>query len=251
MVLTPRRFLRAIGVRPDPDAVGWTIAVGVREHVATLNIVAMRQRRIGVWSRVAGDTMDLVLLARAYRHKRSDGTRLIAAAGLVGGIMVADLVTAVLLTRAEGSHVRAGSGSAGEGAEHDAADAPGRVTTAVTIRRPAEEVRRAFRDFDWTAFNRADVEASGGVRFTPAPGDRGTEVQVDQDPHVRGGALGEAAGSLLGRAPDQRIEDELRRFKALMETGVVVRSATSPEGPSSTRQILHKRQPAQPLGEDR
>jgi hypothetical protein len=62
----------------------------------------MRQRRIGVWSRVASDTMDLVLLARAYRHKRSDGTRLIAAAGLVGGIMVADLVTAVLLTRAEG-----------------------------------------------------------------------------------------------------------------------------------------------------
>jgi hypothetical protein len=47
MTVAPRRFLRAIGVEDDPKAVAWTVGVGVREHLATLNIVANRQRRIG------------------------------------------------------------------------------------------------------------------------------------------------------------------------------------------------------------
>src|SRR5215204_5928992 len=87
MLLAPRRFLRAIGVKDDGKALAWTLGVGVREHVATLNIVANRQRRIGMWSRVAGDTMDLVLLVQAYRHKRRDAGRARGAMGFVGGIM--------------------------------------------------------------------------------------------------------------------------------------------------------------------
>ena len=250
MTVTPRRFLRAIGVEDDAKTAAWTVAVGLREHLATLTIVANRQRRIGMWSRVAGDSMDLTLLAAAYRHKRANGARVCGAIGIVGTLLAADVFTAVRLTRAEGADVKDGSHSAGAGVDHDTGGRQTRVRTAVTIRRPEDDVRRAFRDFSWSAFDPVALEGSGDVRFTAAPGDRGTEVHLDHEPRARGGAVGAAAAKALGQAPDQKIDDELRRFKALLETGVVVRSETSPEGPSSARQILHKRQPAQPVGRD-
>lgn len=250
MNLMPRRVLRAIGVDDDSTAVAWTFAVGLREHLATLNIIANRQRRIGMWSRVAGDTMDLGLLAAAYRHKRRDAGRLKGAIGIVGGILAADLFTAVQLTRADGALIRDGSGSSGVGADHDTDGGPTRVRTAVTIRRSEDEVRQAFREYDWSAFDAAALEASGDVRFVIAPGDRGTELHLDHEPEARGGAVGARAAKILGQSPDQAINDELRRFKALVETGVVARSEKSPEGPSAWRQILHKRQPAQPAGKN-
>jgi hypothetical protein len=111
MTVAPRWFLRTIGVHDDPKAVGWTLAVGVREHLATLNIVANRQRRIGMWSRVLGDTMDLTLLAQAYRHKRRDAQRLQGAMGVVGGLLLLDLYTAVQLTRATGRSSRTAAGA--------------------------------------------------------------------------------------------------------------------------------------------
>lgn len=247
MTLAPRRFLDAIGVKDDPKTVAWTLGVGVREYLATLNIIANRQRRIGMWSRVAGDSMDLALLANAYRHKRADGDRLRTAMGVVAGLWALDLFTAVQLTRADGANVRDGSRSSGTGVDHDTGGGPNRVRTAVTIRRPEDEVRQAFGQFAWSAFDAAALEASGEVRFAQAPGDRGTEVHLDHDP---GGGIGATAAKVVGKAPDQAINDELRRFKALVETGVLARSETSPEGPSSARQIFHKRQPAQPVGED-
>lgn len=248
MIVAPRRLLRAIGVRDDPQAVRWTVVVGLREHLATLNIIANRQRRIGMWSRAAGDTMDLVLLTQAYRHKCENRTRLLAAGGIVAAIFAADLVTAIALTVADRAMVPAGSGSAGEGAHHDTTGGPARVRTSVTIRRSEEEVRRAFAEYPWTAFEGGRLITSGDVRFAPAPGDRGTELHLDHEPRELGGAVGTEAAKLFGRAPDQAINDELRRFKAQLETGDVVRSEKSPEGASSVRQIWHKRRPAQPAG---
>jgi hypothetical protein len=241
MTFAPRRFLRAIGVEDDTKAVAWTLGVGVREHLATLNVVANRQRRIGMWSRVLGDTMDLTLLVQAYRHKCRDADRLLGAMGVVGGLMALDLLTALQLSRAEGTHVSAGEGSSGVGADHDTAGGPTRVRTAITVNRSEDEVRRAFQDFAWSH------DLGDDVRFTPAPGDRGTEVHVDHEPAARGGAVGATLAKAVGQAPDQAVNDDLRRFKATVETGVVPRSETSPEGPSATRQIFHKR-PAQPVG---
>jgi uncharacterized membrane protein len=246
MTLAPRRFLRAIGVEDDRKAVAWTLFVGVREHLATLNIVANRQRRIGMWSRALGDAMDLTLLVQAHRHKRRDASRLFGAMGIAGGFLAVDLVTAIQLSRADRVHVSSGQDSVGRGAEHDTGGGPTRVRTAVTIRRPEDQVRQAYRDFEWSAFDAAELERSGGVRFAAAPGDRGTEVHVDHEPGAAGGAVGAAFAKAIGSSPDQAINDDLRRFKALLETGVVPRSDTSPEGPSAGRQIFHKR-PAQPV----
>src|SRR5215207_2834011 len=104
MLLAPRRFLRAIGVEDDAKARGWTLGVGIREQLATVNIVANRQRRIGMWSRVAGDTMDLALLVQAHRHKRRNAGRLYGAMAFVGGIMTLDAYTAIALSRADRVH---------------------------------------------------------------------------------------------------------------------------------------------------
>lgn len=246
MTFAPRWFLREIGVEVDRKTLAWTLGVGLREHLATLNVIANRQRRIGLWSRVAGDTMDMALLAAALRHKREDPDRIVGAMGVVGALALLDLYGAVQLTRADGAHVADGSESHGVGVQHDTGGGPTRVRTAVTIRRPEEEVRAAFMAFEWTAFDPAKLEAANELCIFPAPGQRGTEVHLDHEPGAFGGAVGAAAAKLVGKAPDQVIHDELRRFKSLMETGVVVRSETSPDGPSSTRQVFHKRQPAQP-----
>jgi uncharacterized membrane protein len=230
MNLMPRRLLRTIGIKDDRRAVAWTFAVGVREHLATLNIVANRQRRIGMWSRVAGDTMDLVLLAAAYRYKRRDANRLLCATGIVGGLMAVDLFAAVQMTRADGANVSDGSDSAGDGADHDTDGGPTRVRTAVTIRRPQEHVRVAFHTFAWSAFDPAALEESGDVRFTDAPGDRGTEVHLVHEPRASGGNVGAAAAKLLGKSPDQTINDELRRFKALSRRGCSRARRRAPRG---------------------
>jgi uncharacterized membrane protein len=246
MTFAPRRFLRAIGVQDDGKAVAWTLFVGAREHLATLNVVANRQRRIGMWSRALGDAMDLTLLGQAYRHKRRDANRLRGAMGIAAGFLAVDLFTAIQLSRADRAHVSAGQDSVGRGVEHDTGGGPTRVRTAVTIRRPEERVRQAFRDFQWSAFDASQLEREGGVRFAAAPGDRGTEVHVDHEPGATGGAVAVALARAVGKSPDQAINDDLRRFKALLETGVIPRSDTSPEGASARRQIFHKR-PAQPV----
>jgi hypothetical protein len=244
MLVVPRLFLRAIGVEDDGRAVAWTVGVGVREQIAMLNIVANRQRRIGMWSRVAGDTMDLALLGGAYRMRPRDKGRIKRSMALAGVLFATDLVTAVRLSKADGTHVRDGSDSTGVGAPAAESGGPSRVRTAVTIRREVDEVRRAFRAFGWRALDAAALESSGDARFVQAPGQRGTELHIDHDPGD--GAILSAASKITGKASDQQISDDLRRFKCFVETGVLARSETSPEGPSSTRRIFHKVRPAQP-----
>jgi len=240
MVTVPRRLLRAIGIRPDAKPVAVTVAVGTREFVAAGTILAMRHRRVGAWSRAYGDLIDLGLLATAFRNRRVNGPRVAGAAATVGSILGLDFLTAVRLSRAEGAHIEAGSSSQGTGALHDTAGGAARVRTAVTIRRPTEYVRDAFRTFGWSAFDPAAVEAAGKVRFTTAPGTRGTEVHIDHDPRVAGGALGATAMKLIGQSHAQKINDELRRFKAVLETGVEPRSEKTPQGNSAFGQVFQR-----------
>jgi hypothetical protein len=246
MLFAPRRLLRAIGVRDDAQAVATVMGVGAREFLATVTILGMRHRRVGAWSRVGGDTIDLTLLGIAWRNRRCDATKLLGAIAAVTGILAADLYTAIQLNRAEGTHLRDGADSHGVGVQHETGGSPARVRTAITVGASLDEVRSAFLAFEWSAFDPAALHDAGELRFAPAPGDRGTEVHLDYDPSVPGGSVGALALKLTGQAPDQKINDELRRFKALVETGVEVRSEKSPEGPSALRQMVQR--PAQPVG---
>ncbi len=92
----------------------------------------------------------------------------------------------------------------------------------------------------WRSLEGANVANDGAVRFAPAPADRGTEVRVELRYDPPGGALGDRIAKLFGEHPDQQVRDDLRRFKQVLETGEVVRSAATPEGTNALRQLLQR-----------
>ena len=79
----------------------------------------------------------------------------------------------------------------------------------------------------WRSRPGGDVTNEGSVRFERAPGGRGTLVRVNLRYSPPAGAAGAMIASLLGREPGQEIQDSLRRFKQLIETGEVVHSDAS------------------------
>ncbi|ODG96295.1 cyclase [Nostoc sp. KVJ20] len=73
----------------------------------------------------------------------------------------------------------------------------------------------------WASVEGADIDNSGFVRFKKAPVERGTEVKIVLEYNPPGGALGATVAKLFGEEPEQQIDDELRRFKMLMEAGEI------------------------------
>ena len=73
----------------------------------------------------------------------------------------------------------------------------------------------------WRSLAGAQVDNAGSVRFVEAPAGRGTEVRVTLDYVPPGRTLGKWVAKLLGEDPQLQIEEDLRRFKALMETGEI------------------------------
>lgn len=100
----------------------------------------------------------------------------------------------------------------------------------------------------WRAVEGADVPNAGRVSFAPAPGDRGTEVHVSLTFDPPAGRLGRAVARYFGEDPSQQLDDDLRRFKQVMETGEVVRSDGAPWGKRARREF--PQHPAQPLTDD-
>jgi len=110
---------------------------------------------------------------------------------------------------------------------------------ALTIACPRAELERLWRESGYLD----GVAAS--VRFADAPGDRGTEIHVTLERGAPGGKLGEALMKLTGREPLAKVKDDLRRFKQEVETGVIARSDSVPEGELAERKL--KQRPAHPL----
>ena len=101
--------------------------------------------------------------------------------------------------------------------------------------RPGEHI--AWRSVDGTT----RVPNRGVVRFSKAPGERGTEVRVELKYEPPGGALGAAVAKLFGEEPSQQIDGDLRRLKQVLETGEVLQSDAS---------IHHGPHPARPARDD-
>jgi hypothetical protein len=95
-VVVPRALARFIGVRPQPVLLP---ALGLREITSGIGILA-QERPVGwVWSRVAGDAMDLALLGAARMDRPCEEERVDMAAAAVAGVTALDLICALLLTR--------------------------------------------------------------------------------------------------------------------------------------------------------
>jgi uncharacterized membrane protein len=86
----------------------------------------------------------------------------------------------------------------------------------------------------WRSMANADIANAGSVRFSPAPGGQGTEVRVTLEYVPPAGIVGMAIAKLLGEEPSIQIEEDLNRFKQLMETGEVTTTDEQTSGREST-----------------
>ena len=77
---------------------------------------------------------------------------------------------------------------------------------------------------------------AGTVRFVPAPDGVSTEVYVSLVYEIPGGTVGKAVAKYFGEEPHQQLDDDLRRFKQVLETGEITRSEASPGGLSTHQQ---------------
>lgn len=129
----------------------------------------------------------------------------------------------------------------GSGRSHWTARAP----AGTTVEWDAEVTEDRHNELiAWRSLPGADVDNSGAVRFGPAPGGRGTEVHVELRYDPPAGRVGAFVAKLFGEEPDQQVRDDLRRFKQVIETGEIVRSAASPEGTGERFLSQREAQPA-------
>jgi uncharacterized membrane protein len=255
---------------------------GAREVGVGLGIESRRRPELWLWSRVAGDVVDLSMLGAVLAgpgRPMPARRRAAAAIAAVLGVTAADVLAAVRLTRA----------SDAPEADPLAVEAAARITVA----HPIGEVYTRWHELDsmaeflthvrtvrrlsngqwhwevdgplgstiewdaevyqdraneliaWRSVGSAAVRNAGTVEFHRAPGGRGTEIRVRLRYEPPGGALGVAVATLLGDEPNIALRDDLRRFKQVLETGEVVRSEASVLGADA--RSLRAQRPAQPL----
>lgn len=72
----------------------------------------------------------------------------------------------------------------------------------------------------WESLPGAEVQNAGSVWFRPVA-DGGTEVKVALQYQPPGGVVGATVAKIFGEAPDQQLDEDLSRFKQLMESGAV------------------------------
>ncbi len=263
-LLAPRQVARLIGVGERPLLLR---ALGLRELASGVAILLGGQRpAVGLWSRVAGDALDLTLLGFAFGERGADRRRVAAAYTAVSGVTALDALAASRVTRRSAGVDRF------------------RVVKSIAINRSPQECYDAWRRFEdlprfmrhlesvtvlderrsrWVARGPAgstvrweaelvedepgrliawrsrggDVETSGRVELSPRPNERGTYLRVTLDYAPPAGAVGAAAAKLLVESPEQQLQEDLRRFKQILETGEVVTTEGQPAG---RRDLVHR-----------
>jgi uncharacterized membrane protein len=269
-LLAPRRTARMIGVRDSHTAVRTLRIVGLRELACGVGILA-RPRPAGfLWARVPGDLMDLALLVPALTSRRARQNRVAVATAGVLGVTVLDAQCAHELSRATRGASRRRTVSVRRTITinrspdelyrfwHDFTNLPRFMPRLESVQVLGERRSRwrargpAGASLEWEAeivddkpneliawrsLAGSPVDHAGAVRFERAPGGRGTQVAVELEYTPPGGVVGATLAKALGRAPEQELQADLRRFKQLMETGEVVLSegvlrgvAQPPEG---------------------
>lgn len=81
----------------------------------------------------------------------------------------------------------------------------------------------------WQSVENSEVPNSGVVEFLPTS-TRGTEVKVTLTYEPPAGYLGSLVAKLFGEEPNQQVAEDLRRFKSLMEAGMIMKTEGQPSG---------------------
>jgi uncharacterized membrane protein len=84
----------------------------------------------------------------------------------------------------------------------------------------------------WRTIHDSGIENAGTIRFEPLQNwvAKGTVVKVALDYIPPAGKVGALVAKMTGEEPEMQVEDDLMRFKALMETGEIATIEGQPVG---------------------
>lgn len=100
------------------------------------------------------------------------------------------------------------------------------------VRWDAEITNEAENQFiSWHSLEGSDIQVDGSVEFRQAPAQRGTLVTaIMRFPSLRG-SVGAMISKIIGKDPSFLMRQDLRRFKALIETGEIPTTEGQSHGP--------------------
>jgi len=252
-LLAPRAVASISGV--SKERTGLIRLYGLRELAAGIMIFSQEKPVEGVWSRVAGDALDLTSLGIAATSPDAKLGRVAFATANVLAVTALDVMCAMQLSNGNKHGIHA-KGSCivnatpeevyqfwrnfenlprfmrhvdsvtdlGDGRSNWKVKGPAGMEVEWDAMIVADDPNEVIT---WRTLENADVDHAGAVRFERAAGGRGTIVKVNLEYMPVGGVIGAAVAKLFGEEPEQQLNDDLRRFKQMMEVGeVVVSDAT-------------------------
>jgi uncharacterized membrane protein len=257
-LLAPRQLGRAIGV-PAVDLLQF---IGVRELATGAALLTKKNAEPWLWSRLVGDAMDVSVLAAALRSNTGTPRRTWAALSVVAAIGAVDFAAA-LNSRAQ----RVGSRKADEFLEHsiiinrppaacyefwrNLSNLPQFMPRleSVTVLDQSRSYWRvrgpgglhvgwgarivvddAGQQISWHSEEGSELRNAGTVRFSAAPGNRGTLVRLQMHYQPPVGRTAVKLAKLIGSDPNAELREDLRRFKRLLETGEIPTTQGQPSG---------------------
>jgi hypothetical protein len=102
-LVAPRVIGRVIGARDDRRTQMLTRAYGLREIAAGVGILRQPRQARWMWSRVAGDAVDLATLGRVMTSNRSSRGRTVAVTAAVLGVTALDVMCSRQLSNGRAS----------------------------------------------------------------------------------------------------------------------------------------------------
>jgi len=252
-VIAPDALGRLIGVRSRPKSRTLLRLYGLRELAAGAGILTQPRAAGWMWSRVAGDAVDLASLAAALGRPKNDKMRVGLAIASVAGVTAADVYCARQLSAGTGGTTRIirsiivdRSVEEVYGFWHDFENLPRFMTYLDSVRYTGDRrthwiasgpagsqveweaetvIDEPNRMIAWRSVPESPFQTSGSVRFERAPGDRGTLIRVEAEfTATRGLAL---LSKVLKMDLGRRIMHDLRTLKQVLEVGEVTRSVAS------------------------
>jgi uncharacterized membrane protein len=114
-------------------------------------------------------------------------------------------------------------------------------------------IERPNESISWRSVEGSDFEHEGVIEFRLATGNRGTLVDVRMRYAAPAGPLGRGVARMIGKDPSFLMQQDLRRFKALVETGEIPTTEGQPHGPrermtAAFRMVDPDRPPRRHLG---
>jgi uncharacterized membrane protein len=271
-LLAPRSLGALAGVGPRSGLIRF---IGLRELASGAGLMSSRNATPWLWSRVAGDAMDLLVLgASAARPGRSSMRSLVSMA-LVGGVAAADVSATLRSTRSRGTQARR-------------LEAEDYLERSTVINRSPQECYDYWRNLGnaprfmqmiesvteidektsrwvarapggarlewesritddvpgqriaWHSVNKSPVMHAGVVSFEQAPGNRGTLVRVVMHYRPPPAPAGLPVARALGFVPKFEVREDLRRFKQILEAGEIPTTRGQPSGRRSMlARVMH------------